>query len=51
MRSFIHRKNLENYRKLLAETTDQAKRKQLLVLLREEESRERPALRRESDED
>jgi len=33
MQSFIHRKNLENYRKQLADTQDEATRAQLEVLL------------------
>lgn len=40
MERFIHRKNIEHYRKLLAETTDEAQRQQLLKLLAEEERRE-----------
>ncbi|MDP1961996.1 MAG: hypothetical protein Q8K93_07330 [Reyranella sp.] len=40
MQSFIHRKNLENYRSLLAKTLDEAERKQLLKLLAEEEAKE-----------
>lgn len=51
MHSFVHHKNLENFRKLLAETTDQAKRKQLLVLLRDEEAMERLAPRGECEDD
>lgn len=40
MERFIRRKNIEHYRKLLAETTDEAQRQQLLKLLAEEECRE-----------
>jgi hypothetical protein len=39
MDAFLHRQNLERYRKLLAETTDEARRQQLLKLLAEEEAR------------
>lgn len=46
MQSFIHRKNLENYRKQLAETKDQATRVQLALLLAEEEAKEPAASRR-----
>ena len=45
MQSFIHRKNLENYRKLLAETSDAAERQQLLKLLAEEEAKDPPPLK------
>jgi hypothetical protein len=37
---FIHRQNIEHYRKLLAETKDEAQRRQLVKLLAEEEARE-----------
>ncbi len=40
MQSFIHRKNLENFRKQLAETNDAAMRVQLETLLSEEEAKE-----------
>lgn len=50
MQSFIHRKNLENYRKQLAETKDQATRVQLAVLLAEEEAKEPAASRRRDEE-
>ena len=40
MRGFIRRKNIENYRKLLAATTNDAERKVLLKLLAEEEAKE-----------
>ncbi|MGP0094994.1 MAG: hypothetical protein ACLPKB_34330 [Xanthobacteraceae bacterium] len=39
MEEFIHRQNLEHYRKLLAETTDDARRRLLEKLLAEEEVR------------
>ena len=45
MQSFIRRKNLENYRKLLAETSDVAERQQLLKLLAEEEAKDPPLLK------
>lgn len=40
MERFVRRHNLEHFRKLLAETTDEAKRQQLLKLLAEEEAKE-----------
>lgn len=45
MQKFIHRKNLELYRKRLLEATDPAKRDVLVRLLTEEESKdlEQPA--------
>lgn len=39
---FVHRQNLEHFRKLLAETTDIEKRKQILMLLSEEEAKKAP---------
>lgn len=50
MRSFIHRKNLENFRKQLAETSDDATRLQLERLLSEEEAKE-PAKIEKRDDD
>ncbi len=50
MQSFIHRKNLENYRKQLSETKDQATRVQLALLLAEEEAKEPAASRRRDEE-
>ena len=50
MRSFIHRKNLENFRKQLAETSDDATRLQLERLLSEEEAKE-PAKIEKRDHD
>ena len=49
MQNFIHRKNLEHYRKLLAETSDEADREQLLKLLAEEEAKEPPPLQARDD--
>jgi hypothetical protein len=43
MEKFIHRQNLEHYRKLLAETTDEVKRQTLRKLLAEEEAKDRVA--------
>jgi hypothetical protein len=40
MQSFVHRKNLENFRKQLAETNDAAMRVRLETLLSEEEAKE-----------
>ena len=37
MDKFIHRHNLENYRKQLAETKDEAQRRVLMKLVAEEE--------------
>lgn len=50
MQSFIHRKNLENYRKQLAETNDDATRVQLEKLLSEEEENA-PSVPEARDED
>ena len=36
---FIHRQNLEHYRKLLAETKDEAQRQVVLRLLKDEEAK------------
>lgn len=47
MQSFIHRKNLENYRKQLAETEDEAQLNLIRKLLAEEEAKKPPAPRRE----
>lgn len=49
MQSFIHRKNLENYRRQLAETSDDAKRLRLEKLLAEEEANEPLTNEREDD--
>lgn len=51
MQSFIHRKNLENFRKLLAETTDEARRTQIQALLREEEAKDLTVLRQQHDDE
>jgi hypothetical protein len=40
MQEFIHRKNLEKYRQLLAETKDETQRRQLEKLLAEEVAKE-----------
>jgi hypothetical protein len=40
MQEFIHRKNLEMYRRLLAETKDEEQRRQLETLLAEEVAKE-----------
>ena len=37
---FIHRQNLDHFRKRLAETTDESQRQQILKLLAEEEAKE-----------
>jgi hypothetical protein len=50
MQEFIHRKNLENYRMLLAGTLDETQRELLLRLLAEEEATEVPPLRARDDD-
>jgi len=50
MQSFIHRKNLENYRKQLADTNDEAQRVQIEMLLSEEKAEE-PAASEKRDHD
>ena len=50
MQSFIHRKNLENFRKQLAETPDDARRLLLEKLLSEEEANE-PSATDEPEDD
>ena len=45
MQSFIRRKNIEHYRKLLAETSDESGRQQLQKLLAEEEAKVAPPLK------
>lgn len=50
MRSFIHRKNLENYRRQIAETPDDEKRRLLEKLLSEEEANE-PSKTEKPDDD
>ena len=42
MEKFIHNQNLERYRKLLSETTDEEKRQQIAKLLAEEEAKDGP---------
>ena len=49
MRSFIHRKNLEIFRKPLVEAEDEPAGRRLRKLLAEEEAKERPAPRRPED--
>lgn len=43
MDKFLHRHNLENFRKQLAEAKDDAQRQTLLKLLAEEEAKDSPA--------
>lgn len=50
MRSFIHRKNLEIFRKQLADSQDEPERRQLRQLLAEEEAKEPPAAPRRADD-
>ena len=40
MEQFIRRQNIEHYRKLLAQTTDEAQRQMLLRLLADEEAKD-----------
>jgi hypothetical protein len=42
MERFVHHANIERFRKLLNETTDEAQRRRLLKLLAEEEAKDRP---------
>lgn len=42
MDDFIHRLNLDNFRKRLTECTDQAQHKMLMILLAEEEANVHP---------
>lgn len=48
MQEFIRRKNIERYRKLLAETQDETQRKVLLELLAKEEESASPPGRRDA---
>ena len=50
MQSFIHRKNLENLRKQLAEKPDDEKRLLLEKLLSEEEAKEPSAPEKRADD-
>ncbi len=50
MQSFIHRKNLEIFRKRLAASQDEPERRQLRKLLAEEEAKESPAGPRRADD-
>jgi hypothetical protein len=45
MQNFVHQKNLEHYRRLLTEASDEAERRQILKLLAEEEAKEPPPLK------
>lgn len=49
MQSFIHRKNLENFRRQIAATKDAAELSQLRKLLAEEQAKEPPAPRLHDD--
>jgi hypothetical protein len=42
MDRFVHRQNLERYRKQLEETRDEGQRKMLLQLLADEEAKDSP---------
>ena len=48
MDKFIHRHNLENYRKQLAETKDEAQRRVLMKLVAEEEAKDRSTAQKAS---
>jgi hypothetical protein len=50
MQSFIHRKNLEIFRKRLAEAQDESERSQLRKLLAEEEAKEPQGASRRPDD-
>ena len=45
MQEFVHRKNVENYLRLLAEKLEDAERVLILKLLAEENARDPPPLR------
>jgi hypothetical protein len=49
VQEFIHRKNLDHYRRLLADEPDEAQRALLLQLLAEEEAKELPPLQARDD--
>ena len=49
MQEFVHRKNLENYRMLLANELDETRREVLQRLLAEEEAKELPPLHARDD--
>jgi hypothetical protein len=49
MQEFIHRKNLEKFRQLLAETKDEEQRRQLERLLAEEAAKEPLVLKPRDD--
>lgn len=42
MERFVHRANLERFRRLLTQTTDETRRRQLERLIAEEEAKEDP---------
>jgi hypothetical protein len=42
MQSSIHRKNLEHFRDLLAQSVDEAERRMLLSLIKKEEAKDKP---------
>ncbi len=43
MEWFIRQQNVERFRRLLAQTSDESERQQILKLLAEEEAKSRPA--------
>ena len=47
MECFIHRENLEHYRRLLAQSANGEQRQQILKLLAEEEAKDQQQLKRE----
>jgi hypothetical protein len=51
MQSFVHRKNLEHFRKLLAQTTDEVERRTLLKLLSEERAKDKAPTKAPDGED
>jgi hypothetical protein len=49
MERFVHRANLEHFRRLLAQTTDEAQRRKLEKLIAEEEAKETPTPPKQED--
>ena len=47
MERFVHRQNIERYRRLLAETVDEAERRRIMKLLAEQEAKEPPPPRQD----
>ncbi len=47
MERFVHRKNMERYRELLSQTTDETQRQQLMKLLAEEEAKDQTSCKQD----